>query len=213
MAILFDFDGTLFDTSHDIHAAVNQLLKEQNKPEVDYAAVRTLISEGSKAILAKVTEFPEEHRARLLEICLEHDFPKSLPFPGIEELLSTLDRKSIPWGIVTNRSTALTMPILERRGYTNRPHCVVCGDTTDKSKPHPKPLLHAANLLNILPQKCVYIGDAKTDIEAGKAAGMHTVAAGFGFINPAEPITSWQADHIVNSPVDILPWIEQWLVD
>lgn len=213
MAILFDFDGTLFDTSHDIHAAVNQLLKEQNKPAIDYALVRGLVSQGSKAILEKVTELPEEHRARLLEICLEHNFPKSLPFPGIDELLSTLDKKSIPWGIVTNRSTAMTMPILECKGYAERPHCIVCGDTTDKSKPHPKPLLHAANLLNKQPENCVYIGDAKTDIDAGKAAGMQTVAAGFGFINPAEPVYSWQADYIVNSPADILPWIETWLVD
>ena len=211
MAVLFDFDGTLFDTSHDIHAAVNQLLAEQNKEPLGYQHVRSLINKGAKGILEVTLDNPEKYKSRVIEICMQLGFPKTKPFPGIADLLDELDQQNIPWGIVTNRISVLTAPILESAGYHQRAHCLVYGDTTDKIKPHPKPLLHAADLLNKAPSKCVYVGDAITDIQAGKAANMKTIAAAFGFINPAEPVHTWQADHVANTAADILPKIKSWI--
>lgn len=211
MAILFDLDGTLYDTSHDIHIAVNQLLAENNKDPLSYSTVRGLISAGSKAILADALGNPENHIARLLEICIENKFANTKLFPGIAELLTELENRNIQWGIVTNRVTAITTPLLQATGLLPQVTCLVCGDTTDKTKPHPKPLLHAADLLKVDPKSCVYVGDAITDIQAGKAAGMRTVAAEFGYGSPQVPIRQWHADYVAKSAADILPNIKPWL--
>lgn len=208
MAILFDFDGTLFDTSYDIHQAVNDLLAEQQQPPLSYAAVRSLISKGSAGILQNAIPQPEAYVQRLLDLCVQAGFPSTKPFAGVDQLLNGIEAMGLQWGIVTNRTTALTMPILEGLGYATRAACIVCGDTTDKQKPDPKPLLHACTLLKVAPKDCVYVGDALTDIIAGRAAGMRTIAAKFGFIEPNTPVANWQADHIVNNPLDILTWIK-----
>lgn len=211
MAVLFDFDGTLFDTSQDLHAAVNQLLAENNYPSVPYSQLRALISKGSKGVLSVVEDNPTDLIPRLIEICFEHGFRQSKPFEGVATMLDQLDKDNIPWGIVTNRLTSMTKPILTRHGYLEKTRCLVCGDTTDKIKPSPKPLLHAAELIGVNPNKCIYIGDSITDIQAGKAAGMRTIAAAFGFINPEEPVDTWQADTIVQQVPDILPRIREWV--
>ncbi len=221
MAILFDLDGTLLDTSHDIYSAASKVFAEEKLPPIDYATFRSHISFGAKRILKAVLMLDineAEHSAyidhlmpKFLAYYAATEFKNSLAFPGIEELLCSLEDSKITWGIVTNKAQALTEPLLKKIGYLERSACVVCGDTTSQSKPHPEPLLYACNLINVNPTSCIYIGDAATDVQAGKAAGMRTIAAGFGFIpndiNPA----SWQADALVNSPAEILPWIKQWL--
>lgn len=210
MAILFDLDGTLFDTSYDIHQAVNTLLAEKKQPPLDYMQVRNLISQGSAGILSGALPNPESYAQRLIELCIADGFPSTKPFAGVDQLLAGIEQLGLRWGIVTNRSTALTLPILSACGYLKRASCIVCGDTTDKQKPHPKPLLHACELIGVEPAACVYIGDAITDIAAGRAAGMRTIAAKFGFIEPGTQLNTWQADHIVSSPLEILTWIQAW---
>lgn len=221
MAILFDLDGTLLDTSRDFHIAINKVLQQENKPAIDYATIRRAISFGSKAIIASalVNENLTESEAnalieRLLPSFLEHyagtGFQNTFAFPGIDDLLRALEAKNIPWGIVTNKHQVLTDPLLKHTGYFERSHCVVCGDTTPNPKPAPDPLFFACDLLNVDPQECIYIGDAKTDVLAGKAAGMRTIAAGFGFVPDEVKIADWQADAIVQSADEIYPWIQKW---
>jgi phosphoglycolate phosphatase len=222
MAILFDLDGTLLDTSHDLYTAASRVFSEEKLPNIDYAIFRSHISFGAKRILNAILPLEittESERAvyidYLLPKFLKHysdtKFQNTLAFAGIEDLLCALEDSNMPWGIVTNKAQALTEPLLKQIGYLDRSACVVCGDTTTKSKPHPEPLLYACNLINVNPLECIYIGDAVTDVQAGKAAGMRTIAAGFGFIpNDVSP-AAWQADALVNSPAEILPWIKQWL--
>lgn len=216
MAILFDLDGTLLDTGLDIHKALNSLLTEHKLPKVEYSTVRPLISMGSSKIIEGVFNLNPSSkefsaiRHRFLEIYRNSSFTNSKPFPGIEELLNKLDKLNIQWGIVTNKIESLSKPLLEVTGMISRTGCIVCGDTTPFTKPHPEPLKHACKILNKLPSNCVYIGDAKTDIEAGKSCNMPTILAAFGYIPDGADIENWSADFIAYQPTDILPWIEAW---
>lgn len=222
MAILFDLDGTLLDTSRDLYDAASRVFEDEKLPIIDYETFKSHISFGAKRIInamlrlnAATNADHEQYTAYLLPKFLDYytdtNFKNTVAFAGIEELLSSLESSNLAWGIVTNKSQALAMPLLRQIGYFERSSCVVCGDTTPKSKPDPEPLLHACNLIKVNPKDCIYIGDAATDVQAGKAAGMRTIAAGFGFIpNDVSP-AAWQADALVNSPAEILPWIKQWL--
>lgn len=220
MVILFDLDGTLLDTSHDIHHAVNTLLEEEKKSPVKYEVVRPCISFGGHNILEHAFEldihnpidckYLELLAPRLQVLAKKTNFAKTIAFPGIDKLLQDLDYKNIPWGIVTNRVQALTEPLLKNKGYFERSACIVSGDTTSYSKPHPEPLHHACRLLQVNPQDCLYVGDAITDVQAGKAAGMATIAVGFGFVPYNDSIHNWQADYTADHAEEILPRIEQW---
>lgn len=220
MAILFDLDGTLLDTSQDLYAALSLILKQENRAPVEYEKIRRIISLGSKKILARAFELDPERNAQHAHY-LEQLTPRfiaayadkyhhTVAFPGIDELLQNLNTNNLTWGIVTNKNTALTKPILQRTGYVPPSECVVCGDTTPQIKPSPMPLLHACKLIGKQPEECVYVGDAITDIQAGKAAGMKTIAAAFGFVPENVDVKDWQADHIAYSPAEIFPWIEKW---
>jgi N-acetyl-D-muramate 6-phosphate phosphatase len=220
--ILFDLDGTLLDTSHDIHTAVNLLLQQENKPQVAYIDLRPRIGLGAKKILEYVLnlDYERDQQAKvyidtlipkLLEFYRDTKYAKTFPFDGIKELLDDLESQRRSWGIVTNRLHAFTLPILESVGLLHRSACVVSGDTTPFTKPHPEPLLHACKILQVNPEKCIYIGDAETDVQAGKAAGMATIAVSFGYIDQSETaINSWQADYIAHSAQEINSWIQKW---
>lgn len=222
MAILFDLDGTLLDTSHDFNVAIDCVLAARNAPPADYAKVRNAISFGSRRIIAAAFNLDnitdpehEKYVAELLPLFLEYyartEFKKTRAFPGIDNLLAMLDKANIRWGIVTNKMQALTDPLLKSTGYFDRSACVVCGDTTPNPKPAPDPLFYACNLLQVNPSDCIYVGDALTDIIAGKAAGMRTIAAAFGFVPNNSNVNDWQADAIANTPDDIWPWINKWV--
>ena len=221
MTILFDLDGTLLDTSHDLIGAVNTLLQEENEAPVSYEYVRPVISFGGKRIIShafkldpknnsKDSEYLEKLLPRYLELYKNTNFKNTVPFPGINELLSELEKINLTWGIVTNKIKSLTEPLLKNTGFYDRTACLVCGDTTNNSKPHPEPLYYACKLLNTNPEKCLYVGDSETDIQAGKAAGMATLAVGFGYIPTGVNIADWQANYSVNTAYEILPWIKKW---
>jgi phosphoglycolate phosphatase len=125
-------------------------------------------------------------------------------FEGIEYLLNQLDQSKLPWGIVTNKSERFTNPLTELMGLRQRAASTVSGDTTPHSKPHPEPILHAARIANIDPNQSVYVGDDIRDIVAGKAAGMKTVAAAYGYCGCAEPPEAWGADFIIQTPQELL---------
>jgi len=222
MAILFDLDGTLLDTGPDIHRSVNAVLALENRAPVDYMEVRQNISYGGAKILEAALKLDIKNNPadklyldKLLpvffEIHLASDCKLTTTFPGIDELLNSLEELQLPWGIVTNKTQALTEPLLEVTGHHKRSACVVFGDTTAHLKPHPASLHYACDLLQVKTSDCVYVGDAATDIQAGKAAGMQTIAAAFGYVPPTVQVSDWQADHIATTASEILPWIKQWL--
>lgn len=221
MAILFDLDGTLLDTGPDIHRSVNAVLALEKRAPVDYEQIRPVISYGGAKILEAALNLDVKHKpedkqyldkllAIFFEIHLASDCKLTTTFPGIDELLNGLEELQLPWGIVTNKTQALTEPLLAVTGHHLRSACVVFGDTTPHLKPHPASLNYACELLNVKAEDCVYVGDAATDIQAGKAAGMQTIAAAFGYVPPTVQVSDWQADHIATTASEILPWIKQW---
>lgn len=125
----------------------------------------------------------------------------------MEPLLAYIERKGMRWGVVTNKPAWLTDPLMEALELAARAACVVSGDSTDERKPHPKPLLRACELAGSPPRECVYVGDARRDVEAGRAANMHTLVARYGYIDSAERPEDWGADAIINEPREILDWL------
>lgn len=220
MTILFDLDGTLLDTAPDFAQAVNQLRQEHNLPSLSpncHGLLRPAVSWGINRILDVLFEQnptpTQDHPLsdRLLELYVTHLGNHAVLFPGMETLITTLEQRSIPWGIVTNKDSCLTLPLLNKLGLDKRASCIVSGDTTPNPKPHPDPLFYACRHLNIDPKHCVYVGDAERDIVAGKAAGMATIGALFGYIDDIEEArTQWGADHYIHHADEILPWFEAW---
>ena len=236
MSILFDLDGTLIDTAPEFIVAVNHVRAELGLlplPSTLLSETRSAISFGVKAVTAsgfkdysiysintlnqnQPGSNPEVPQAELWERVLKvYEANLGLyakPFPGILTLLETLEHRNIPWGVVTNKKFALAEPLLERLQLKHRAACIVGGDTTPYSKPHPAPLYYACEQIGRLPNQCIYVGDAKTDIAAGNAAGMKTITALFGYVGDVELAKQWGADHTVTQASDILPWaLEQWV--
>lgn len=212
--VLFDLDGTLADTAPDLAFALNRLRLEQGRQELPFAAIRDHVSHGSTALVR--IGFPEldpkgdafaRLRQRFLEIYNENLYLDTRLFPGIESLLAYLEKQRMRWGVVTNKPAFLTDPLMRALGLFERAACVVSGDTTDERKPHPKPLLHACELAASAPAQCLYVGDASRDIEAGRAAGMHTLVALYGYIDDTQVPQDWGADGMIDDPRQILDWL------
>lgn len=212
-AILFDLDGTLADTAPDLAYALNQTLIESGKAPLPLEPIRAVASNGSAPLIQLGfgdeidSDTFEQHRKRLLEIYRDNLTRETTLMPGMEPLLQSLEAASIAWGVVTNKPARFTDPLMAQLNLTQRAACIISGDTTEHSKPHPRPLLHACELLNLLPAHCIYIGDASRDIEAGQRAAMHTIACRFGYLAPNDEIERWGANHIIDHPQEILQWI------
>jgi phosphoglycolate phosphatase len=108
------------------------------------------------------------------------------------------------WGIVTNKAARFTEPIVDGLALRSRASALVCGDTTPHSKPHPEPLLEAARRLGVAPAACVYVGDDRRDVDAGRAAGMRTIVAAWGYLGAGDPPMAWAADAVISSPGELM---------
>ncbi len=220
MTLLFDLDGTLLDTAPDFAYAINTLRTSFDKPPLSIEIIRPTVSHGVEAML--YTGFglkpTDPTYAAVVQQCIklyqEQLAIHALPFPGILELLDHLENHQIAWGIVTNKPAFLTNPLMERLQLSHKAACIVSGDTTPNSKPHPEPLLYACKKMAVQPEHCIYIGDAARDIEAGKAAGMFTIGALFGYIDSIEEALNWEADHYVHHATEIWPYLQKkWLLN
>lgn len=208
-AVLFDLDGTLADTAPDLAAALNRLRADQGLQPLTLERVRPFASAGARGLMHVgfgVKPGDNEYdalRAAFLEAYRENTCVETRLFPGIAELLAELARRSIAWGVVTNKATRFTERILSALQLA--PACVVCGDTTPHLKPHAAPMLHAAELLELPANACLYLGDDLRDIQAGRAAGMRAVAVEWGYHHPENggPAT-WQADAVIAQPRDLI---------
>ena len=209
-AVLFDLDGTLADTAPDLAFALNETLRAFGGEPLPFESIRPVVSHGGIALIrlgfGLEPEQPgfEERRQYLLKIYLENICRQTRLFPGMERVLETLAERGIPWGIVTNKPAWLTDPLMERLPLPSPPACCVSGDTCPERKPHPMPLLHACKLIGSEPATSLYVGDAERDMQAGRAAGMVTVCALFGYLLAGDEPEQWPADHFIEEPDDLL---------
>jgi len=150
----------------------------------------------------------EHLKKRYLEIYQEHLAVHSQLFEEMDALLQQLDDNNIKWGVVTNKPGWLTEPLMEQLGLHQRAACIVSSDSTENRKPHPEPMYYACRLTDAQPEECVYVGDARRDIEAGQNAGMKTIIAEYGYIAESENTEDWQADHSIQSPSQILALVK-----
>ena len=208
--VLFDLDGTLVDTAPDLALALNRLRREKGLPPLPYEPIRAQVSHGGSALIRLGFGCRpgdagfEPLRRRFLDLYQEDLATRTRLFPGMEEVLDFLEGAEIPWGVVTNKPGWLTEPLMERLGLARRAGSIVSGDTLPQSKPHPAPLLHACRGMGTLPAECLYVGDALRDIQAGRAAGMRTLVALFGYLGEEDRPQEWGADGMVKTPSEIL---------
>ena len=212
-AVLFDLDGTLADTAPDLAAAVNWMRTERGLEPTPYAVLRPTASAGARGMigaafgLAPGDEGYEELRMQWFERYQSAMAVHSTLFDGISDLLEGITGAGMAWGIVTNKPARFTDPLVPLIGLAHA-GCVISGDTTPHAKPHPAPLLEAARRLDIVPAHCWYVGDDLRDIEAGRAAGMVTVACNWGYCGSIDPAT-WGADHLLDTPQQLLQMLQQ----
>ena len=215
--ILFDFDGTLADTAPDLAAAANQQRTRRGLETLPYETLRPVASQGARGLLRVALGLKpgddeyEPTRLQFLEDYAASSTVHSKLFPGIEALLADIRQRGLSWGIVTNKVTYLTLPIVEHLNLTRDSAVLVCGDTTAHAKPHPLPLQHAAREAGFATDRCVYVGDDLRDIQAAHAAGMPAVAAAYGYVGEDDNIISWEAETCANTPAELWSAIEPLL--
>lgn len=209
-AVLFDLDGTLADTAGDLGGAVNVLRVREGLPPLDLALLRPHASAGARGLLAvgmnvvPGDERFESLRQDFLDAYLHGLADTTCLFDGVAELLHTLEARGIVWGVVTNKPHRFTVPVMQGLNLLERSGVTISGDTTAHAKPHPLPLLTAAEALKVDPARTLYVGDDLRDIQAAKAAGMPSAAAGWGYLGTAHEVHDWQADVICQRPLDLL---------
>ena len=213
-AVLFDLDGTLVDSAPDLAGAGNDMRVHRGLPALPLERFRPMVGSGARGMVgialqvapdsadyeALREEFLARYEARLTRE--SHVFAEMLP------VLAALDARPLRWGIVTNKASRYAEPVVRGLGLEARAAVLICGDTTLHAKPHPAPLLEAAKRLGVVPAHCVYVGDDLRDMQAGRAAGMRTVAAAWGYLGQDAPIAAWNADAVFERPEELLQWLE-----
>jgi len=220
-AVLFDLDGTMIDTAPDMGGALNNLLIEENLAPISLDIIRPYVSQGGLVLtkLAFSEHVPECEieplRLRFLDHYRAIVAKNSVLFDSFEQVLGELEAQTIPWGIVTNKPEWLTTPLLQQMALDQRAAVVICGDTLEHRKPHPLPLIVAAETIGIACENCVYVGDDQRDVDAGRAANMKTLIAAYGYIEQGTNLDEWQAEGIIEHPLDLLshPLLKEPLIN
>lgn len=211
--VLFDLDGTLADTAPDLADALNMVREHNCLNPLSFDVIRPIVSHGTNALIYLGFELDpgdegfDPIREQLLDAYLDNIATKTRLFPGMAEVLDTLEAEGLNWGVVTNKPSWLTEPLMQKLGLAQRAACIVSGDTTAKCKPDPEPMLFACRMAGSRGDQCLYVGDAERDIVAGRRAGMKTLAALFGYISEHEHPAQWGADGTIDQPRDILTWL------
>jgi N-acetyl-D-muramate 6-phosphate phosphatase len=212
-AVLFDLDGTLVDSAPDLAGAANELRQAHGLAAIAFDALRPMVGTGARGMLeaafgvsptdARFDALREDFLARYESRMLR----ETRVFSRMEPVLRVLERAALPWGIVTNKAARFSEPLVHGLGLMQRCAVLISGDTTAHAKPHPQPLLEAARRLGVVPQRCLYIGDDLRDVQAGRGAGMATLAAAWGYLGCGESIDAWNADAVLAYPEELLNWL------
>lgn len=221
-AVFFDLDGTLIDTAPDFVRIIQQMCADEGLSAPSEAAIREQVSAGARAmvqlmfaeqlgqicdddprLLSRRQAFLDRYE---IDVCVD-----SQVFEGLEVLLEKLEAYHIPWGIVTNKPRYLAENLLDKLNLSSRCGVLVCPDDVKNPKPNPEPLYLACQKIGVEPLSCIYIGDHRRDIEAGRAAGMQTAIARFGYLSAADlaSIDTWGADVIMQTPKALTDWVLQ----
>ncbi|TDR40791.1 phosphoglycolate phosphatase [Tahibacter aquaticus] len=211
-AVLFDLDGTLVDSAPDLVAAMQRLCRELGQADPDADGVRAVVSKGGRAMLRRGLPGLDDARydallPRFLDLYAADIAQLSRPFDGVEALIAAIESRGARWGVVTNKPGWLARPLLQQLGWSQRSAALVSGDCLPLKKPDPAPILHACELAGIAPGRCIYVGDDLRDIQAGRAAGMFTVAAAWGYLDGEDP-QDWAADWVAESAEDLRSALE-----
>jgi N-acetyl-D-muramate 6-phosphate phosphatase len=212
-AVLFDLDGTLVDSAPDLAGAANELRAEHGLPELAFELLRPMVGAGARGMVGTAfgvrpgepnfDSLRDAFLARYAERLLQH----TRVFDALQPVLSAIELAGLRWGIVTNKAMRFTEPIVAGLALHARIAALVAGDTTAHSKPHPAPLLEAARQMALAPQRCVYVGDDERDVLAGRAAGMATLAAAWGYLGQGAAVHEWGADRVLTEPEELLNWL------
>lgn len=209
-AVLFDLDGTLIDSAPDLGAAADKMRVDRGLPSLPLESYRHMAGAGARGMLGIAFGITPEHPDfaamreeffRNYESCMTQ---RTYVFEGVKQLIDSLVEREVAWGVVTNKSMRFAGPLTKGMSLFSTARTVVGGDTTPHPKPHPAPLLEAARQLNVRPIECVYVGDDLRDMQAGKAAGMATVAATYGYLGTTD-VREWGADTQIETPLALLP--------
>ena len=212
-AVLFDLDGTLIDSAPDLSAAANTVRAQHGLPALPVDLYRPVIGAGAPGILGVAFDIDAEHpdfdtlRGQFYAAYAQCLTQHTVVFAGVAALIDGLLSCGLLWGIVTNKSERFTLPMTAAIPLFASAGAIVSGDTTPYAKPHPLPLQEAARRLGVVPGRCIYVGDDARDIVAGRAAGMGTVAAGYGYLGQKSDISQWGAHAIIQSTEELLPLI------
>jgi len=216
-ALLLDLDGTLIDTAPDMVATLNRVLHRHNQKPAEETAASKLVSNGARALLEfgfgekfdtyNVDELIEEYLADYAK----HVSEKSRPYNCMEDILNYCLTHKVRWGVVTNKPLELSRALLDDLGLLNDCSILLGGDSLPVKKPDPAPLLHSAMVLSLAPSECLYVGDHERDIVAGKAAGMDTAVALWGYISENENPNNWNANYLLQQPAGLMSLIHDRL--
>ena len=212
-AVLFDLDGTLVDSAPDLAGAGNEMRLQRGLPPLPLEHFRPMVGSGARGMLGialQVAPHDEGYadlRDEFLARYAQRLTRESRVFDEMLPVLDALETRALRWGIVTNKATLYALPVVEGLALLDRAAVLICGDTTPHAKPHPAPLLEAARRLGVAPSGCVYVGDDERDVQAGRGAGMRTLAAAWGYLGQNEPIANWNADAVISRPAELLQWL------
>ena len=213
-AVLFDLDGTLIDSAPDLAGAANRLRAAHGLNDLPFEQLRPLVGTGARGMLGVAMGVgPDDKRFaalrdEFLAIYERGMLMRTHVFAGMVPVLNQLDSIRLPWGIVTNKAERFALPVIAGMALDLRAAVIVCGDTTPHAKPHPEPLLEAARRMGVSAPNCAYVGDDLRDVQAGKAAGMATLAAAWGYLGQGEHIDDWGADAVIDLPANLLKWLD-----
>ncbi|MDM0076505.1 phosphoglycolate phosphatase [Variovorax sp. J2P1-59] len=214
-AVLFDLDGTLIDSAPDLGAAADQMRTGRGLASIPLERYRPMAGAGARGMLGVafgITPDSPEFPALREEFFLNYEarmLRNTQVFEGVAELVEALRARGLRWGVVTNKSVRFTGPLTRSIPLFDTARAIVSGDTTPYAKPHPEPLFEAARQLGVPPTSCVYVGDDERDIMAGRAAGMRTVAATYGYMGEQAEVARWDADAAISSPLELLQLLKQ----
>ncbi len=209
-AVLFDLDGTLIDSAPDLAGAANEMRVSRGLAELPVSHFRPMVGSGARGMLHRALDMNPQHeqfaaaRDEFLNRYESRMTRDTRLFPDMEPVLQALRKRSMPWAIVTNKAMRFSEPLVRALGLHLHAQTLVCGDTTPHAKPHPAPLLEAARRIGVAAAECIYVGDDHRDVQAGRAAGMATVAVAWGYLGQGEAIEDWGADHVIQWPHQLL---------
>lgn len=209
-AVLFDLDGTLIDSAPDLGGTGNDLRRRHGLPPLPLSDYRPMTGAGARGLLGVAFGITPDHadfeslKTEFLAIYESRMAQETHVFTAMEPVLAALEARHIRWGIVTNKASRFAVPLVAALGLQQRSAVLVCGDSAARAKPFPDPLLLAAEQLGLPACACAYVGDDLRDVQAGRATGMRTVAAGWGYLGAGEPIEAWGADHLTKTPDQLL---------